>query len=254
MIKTIALVANTEKTQAVDNKYMLVKNLGATTVYVSQKATIVAESDEVQSIAPLTSEVVKDINLASGTANVYFLCSEANKIELQTSADVNFKKFSKGGEFGKAFNSEKILTLTRLKALNTAGTWLNNVYTVNGIAWTCTIEGDEVKSINANGTATAISTLLVKNPNNPAVLLDTTKKYLLQGCPSGGSTTTYFMRLQVYQDINGTTWNSNQDDIGSGKVFTPNFTFYNCILRVASGVTVSNKVFTPKLLLDSCYI
>ena len=45
------------------------------------------------------------------------------------------------------------------------------------------------------------------------------------------------MRLQVYQDLGGTTWNANQDDVGSGKVFTPNYTFYNCILRVASGVS-----------------
>lgn len=253
MIKTIALVANTEKTQAVDNKYMLVKNLGATTVYVSQKATIVAESDEVQSIAPLTSEVVKDINLANGTANVYFLCSESNKIEIQTSADANFKKYLKGGEFGKSFAEEKIITLTLLKALNASGTWANNVYVSNGITWTCTVDGDEVKSINVNGTATAVSTLNLKIRTNEAVLLDTTKKYVLQGCPDGGSVSTYYLRLQIYRDLAG-TFDSNQDDIGSGKIFTSNYVFYNCFVRVASGVTVSNKVFTPKLLLDSCYI
>lgn len=262
MIKTILLSADVEKTVAVNKKYVLVKNMSASAVYVSQSASITADAEGVQCILPLSSELVKDVILSSVDittntdvyGNLYFKCADNTKIEIQTSSDANFKKYSKGGEFGKSFSQEKILTLTRLKALNTTGTWLNNVYTVNGIAWTCTVEGDEVKSINANGTATAISTLLVKNPNNPAVLLDTTKKYLLQGCPSGGSTTTYFMRLQVYQDLAGTTWNANHDDVGSGKVFTPNHAFYNCILRVASGVTVSNKVFTPKLLLDSCYM
>ena len=64
MIKTISLTANTEyRLQNVDNKYCLVKNLGAYNVYVSKKPTIVADADEVQCVLPQTSEVVKDIQL-----------------------------------------------------------------------------------------------------------------------------------------------------------------------------------------------
>ena len=262
MIKTIALSADVETIVVVNKKYALVKNMSASAVYVSQSASITAGAEGVQCILPLSSELVKDVILSSVGittntdvyGNLYFKCADNAKIEIQTSSDANFKKYLKGGEFGKSFAEEKVLTLTRLKALNISGTWTNNVYTVNGIAWTCTVENDEVKSINANGTATAISTLLVKNPTNPATILSTSKKYQLQGCPAGGSTSTYFMRLQVYQDLAGSTLASNQDNVGSGKVFTPNYQFYNCLLRVASGVTVSNKVFTLKLLLDSCYV
>lgn len=261
MIKTILLSADVEETVAVNKKNVLVKNMSASAVYVSQSASITADAEGVQCILPLSSELVKDVILSSVDittntdvyGNLYFKCADNAKIEIQTSSDVNFKKYLKGGEFGKSFAEEKIITSTLLKALNTSGTWTNNVYVSNGITWTCTVDGDEVKSINVNGTATAISTLNLKSRTNEAVLLDTTKKYALQGCPNGGSVSTYYLRLQIYRDLAG-TFDSNQDDIGSGKIFTPNYVFYNCFIRVASGVTVSNKVFTPKLLLDSCYI
>lgn len=254
MIRTIPLTANTEyKLENVNGKYALIKNLGSASVYVSKKSTIVADADDVQCVLPLSSEIIKDIQLENRIADLYFKSTENTKIEVQISQDANFKKYLKGGEFGKSFAEEKIITLTLLKALNTSGAWTNNVYVSNGITWTCTVDGDEVKSINVNGTATAISTLNLKSRTNEAVLLDTTKKYALQGCPNGGSVSTYYLRLQIYRDLAG-TFDSNQDDIGSGKIFTPNYVFYNCFIRVASGVTVSNKVFTPKLLLDSCYV
>ena len=176
MIKTISLTANTEyKLENVNGKYALIKNLGSVAVYASKKSTIVADADDVQCVLPLSSEIIKDIQLENRVADLYFKTTENTKIEIQVSQDANFKKYLKGGEFGKSFSEEKVLTLTRLKALNTSGTWVSNAYTSNGITWTCTVEGDEVKSINANGTATAISTLLVKNPNNPATILSTSK-------------------------------------------------------------------------------
>ena len=115
MIKTITLVAGTEyRLQNVDNKYCLVKNLGAYNVYVSKNPTIVADADEVQCVLPQTAEIVKDIQLENRISDLYFKCSENTKIEIQTSSDVNFSKMLKGGDL-EEFALNK-LTLDDLKS------------------------------------------------------------------------------------------------------------------------------------------
>lgn len=53
------------------------------------------------------------------------------------------------------------LTLERLKELNRAGTWNDNVYTHKNVTFTVNMNNGNVTSITANGTTTGISTLLV---------------------------------------------------------------------------------------------
>lgn len=244
MIKTIALAANTEKAQAVDNKYVLVKNMGNTAVYASKKSTIVADADEVQCILPQTAEIIKDVNLSSGTANVYFLCAEANKIEIQTSSDVNFKKLAKGGEL-EEFALNK-LTLNDLKNANSGGTWQNNIYTNNGITYTVNLLADgHVKSITVNGTASATSTFVIKKLDTKKLVLN--KNYWLMGSAIG-STSTHFLRLALNETLE--TWKENKNDVGAGVGFTATYEYYSIYLRVVAGVTVSNAIYVPVLLKD----
>jgi len=244
MIKTINLVANTEKAQAVDNKYVLVKNMGNTAVYASKKSTIVADADEVQCILPQTAEIIKDVNLANGTANVYFLCTDANKIEIQTSADANFKKYSKGGDL-EEFALNK-LTLDDLKASTSGGTWLNNVYTNGGITYTVNLlASGKVKSITVNGTASATSTFVIKKLDTKKLALN--KNYWLMGS-AAGSTSTHFLRLALQETME--TWKENQNDTGQGVGFTANYEYYSIYIRVVSGVTVNNAIYVPVLLKD----
>lgn len=243
MIKTIALTAGVEKTQAVDNKYLLVKNLGSTTVYVSKKSTIVADADDVQCILPQTAEVVKDINLDAGTANVYFLCAAANKVEIQTSSDVNFKKFQKGGE---KLILEKKYKLADLKTLNTAGTWVNDVYTEKGITFNFTTDFDDtIKSVSLSGTCSTTFNFTLRFQETAVELLTPGQMYLISGCPAGGSDVTYTLRVQQFKD-NG-DWFASHFENGNGLAIKPSYGKHNFVIRAGTGVVLNNVVYTPRL-------
>lgn len=244
MIKTITLVANTEKTQAVDNKYALIKNMGYTAVYVSKSASITADADGVQCILPMTSEIVKDINLENRISDLYFKCSENTKIEIQTSADANFKKFQKGGDL-EEFALNK-LTLDDLKIASNSASWVNNVYTSSGITYTVNLLADgHVKSITVNGTASVTSTFVIKKLDTKKLVLN--KNYWLMGSAIG-STSTHFLRLALNETLE--TWKENKNDVGAGVGFTATYEYYSIYLRVVAGVAVSNAIYVPVLLKD----
>lgn len=252
MIKTIALVADTEKIQAVTKKYALVKNMGNTAVYVSKSSDITADADGVQCILPGTSELVKDIELVSSditvntdlSANLYFLCAAENKVEIQTSNDPNFKKTMKGGEL-EEFTLNK-LTLNDLINTSSGGTWENNVYTNNGVTYTVNLLADgHVKSITVTGTATATSTFVIKRLEYKKLNLN--KNYWLMGSAIG-STSTHFLRLALQEDLE--TWKENKNDVGAGVGFAATYEYYSIYIRVVAGVTVSNAIYVPVLLKD----
>lgn len=102
---------------------------------------------------------------------------------------------------------------------------------INGITFTTNEDG----SVTANGTATedASYNIIVTLPSNTS--------FILSGCPSGGSTSTYNIfaletieYLQAYRDIgNGTEFN------------TGSYTEWSFRVRVVSGQTVNNLTFYP---------
>lgn len=70
-------------------------------------------------------------------------------------------------------------------------------------------------------------------------------KYLIHGCPKGGSNDTFFMRINFY-----TPNNFGFDDVGNGNIFTFNNDDLNGILYIyerAVGETISNRVYTPQI-------
>ena len=244
MIKTISLTANTEyRLQNVDNKYCLVKNLGAYNVYVSKKPTIVADADDVQCVLPQTSEIVKDIQLANRVSDLYFKCSENTKIEIQTSADANFKELLKGGE---KLILERKYKLSELKTLNTVGTWVNDVYTEKGITFNFTTDFDDtIKTIKVNGTCSTTFNFTLRFQETAVELLTPGQMYLLSGCPVGGADATYTLRLQQFKD-NG-DWFANHFDNGNGLAIKPSYGKYNLVIRVGTGVVLNNAIYTPRL-------
>jgi len=245
MIRTIPLTANTEyKLENVNGKYALIKNLGSTSVYVSKKSTIVADADDVQCILPLSSEIIKDIQLENRIADLYFKSAENTKIEVQASSDANFKKYSKGGDL-EEFALNK-LTLDDLKASTSGGTWLNNVYTNGGITYTVNLlASGKVKSITVNGTASATSTFVIKRLEYKKLNLN--KNYWLMGS-AVGTTSTHFLRLALQESVD--IWKENKNDIGAGTGFTATYEYYSIYIRVVSGVTVNNAIYVPVLLKD----
>lgn len=126
------------------------------------------------------------------------------------------------------------LTLDNLKAINTAGTWSGNAYTLNGVTFTVNTDGlGSVTDITVNGTATN-TTVMFMSQSTQSYDCDT----VLNGCPSGGSTSGYTLDA-----------NSNLFDYGEGVTIDANTTITTIRLRIASGTAITNQVFYPMIRL-----
>lgn len=106
--------------------------------------------------------------------------------------------------------------------------------TENGITWTNNGDG----TITTTGTASNLGAWL--NIDNSTVVLISSHKYLLCGCPSGGTTDTYWLRLSP----SGT---GDPKDLGSGIIFTAQETAtYHPLLQINPGQG-DNLVWKPQL-------
>lgn len=124
-----------------------------------------------------------------------------------------------------------------IKSLNVNGAWSGNEYTFNGVKFTINTDQDgNVTGISANGTASADTDFtIVSLYTFPA------GSYTLNGCPSGGSTSTY--------RIFATNWGS---DTGSGVTATLDGSTQSSIrINIKNGTTVSNQVYKPMVRLSS---
>ena len=107
--------------------------------------------------------------------------------------------------------------------------------TINGITYTVNSDG----SITANGTATATSIFYL-----PVIgQLYANHKYLVKGCPSGGTAQTYMLTFRC----NGfSTILANE--VGNGAIVNgQNYNDGQMGIRIASGVTLSNAKFYPQV-------
>lgn len=129
--------------------------------------------------------------------------------------------------------------LNKIKAINTSGSWSNNVYTVAGISFT--VEGDG--TVKANGTATGYAEMQYYYKAVPSIVPSNSNKYKLTGCPAGGSSETY----QMFARSNST---QVRPDYGDG-VILDIADVLAVAMNVKSGQTVSNLVFKPMISLTS---
>lgn len=137
--------------------------------------------------------------------SMYLLLGKTRRLMVKV-----FKKF-----FGKTKNLLEITATSQ---------------TVNGVTFTVNEDG----SVIVNGTATADTELYVRGT------LNISGNYILSGCPSGGSSTTYHLFVKT----DGTTY---YDDVGNGINFAPNSYIDYIKIRIESGVTVSNLTFYPMI-------
>lgn len=108
----------------------------------------------------------------------------------------------------------------------------------NGITWTVNADG----SITANGTATGISTFRLADANSFTL---PKSRYILSGCPSGGSTASYYL---IASTTNNGAWAGEAIDIGVGCVFNLSnsiFTGITVDLAVKAGTVCNNLTFYP---------
>lgn len=101
--------------------------------------------------------------------------------------------------------------------------------TVNGVTFTDNGDG----TITANGTATAATNLFLDRSS----ALNLTGDFIISGCPSGGSDSTYYVAALAG------TWANR--DYGSGKAISG--TIQSMAISIASGATLNNVVFKPMI-------
>ena len=106
--------------------------------------------------------------------------------------------------------------------------------TTNGITFTVNANG----TVKATGTATADASLVLAS----SFYVGNGRKVILSGCPSGGSTSKYFMYLT---NENGNT--SKGNDVGSGITVTADADNLGCRILVKSGQALgtSGITFSP---------
>lgn len=113
----------------------------------------------------------------------------------------------------------------------------NSTQTINGI--TFTVNDDD--TVIADGTATANLELVMTS----TLKLDD-RTYKISGCPSGGSTSTYKIDVQI---VGGSF---PAQDTGNGATFTASSSnTYKIRIRILEGTTVSNLTFKPMLTVPS---
>lgn len=105
--------------------------------------------------------------------------------------------------------------------------------TTNGITFANNGDG----TITANGTAIKDTYFTILSAD---LELSTHKKYLLTGCPSGGSSYTYFL----YLDRDGALFNI---DTGNGSIGTPTKSNAVITIFVRQGLTLNNLIFKPQI-------
>ena len=128
---------------------------------------------------------------------------------------------------GGAKNRLPFSDLAVIKSMNTGGTWSGNVYTWNGVSFTI----NDDFSVTVDGTATGGNAVLVLS--RPGGYTMPEGNWILSGCPSGGSASTYNIAIA------GTT-----SDTGT----TGSFTSCSKVLvriYVINGTSISNAVFRP---------
>ena len=111
--------------------------------------------------------------------------------------------------------------------------------TVNGVTFTDNGDG----TITVNGTATAFTRYTIKT-----MYTIEPGTYILSGCPSGGSSSTYYIELlgvigdsmEEYETGNGLTINMTQDSF-----------IDSLFIRIENGTKLSNAVFKPMIRLAS---
>lgn len=114
--------------------------------------------------------------------------------------------------------------------------------TMFGVTFTVNSDG----SVTANGTATANAVFELEYDATMFTL--PVGNYFLSGCPSGGSTKSYFMAAA---NGAGISYDKFQRDFGNGVSVPSKGEKWKITIRIISGYTADNLVFKPQIELGS---
>ena len=132
------------------------------------------------------------------------------------------------------------MTVDGIKARNSGMTWNGNSTIFNNVTFTILTDSDNnVIGIKVNGTAQTANANL--HLPIPSINLS---GHIINGCPSGGGTSTYYIRIEAPES----TYFS---DYGSGATITNNQAIVGCWIGVPVGGSANNLIFKPMLRLST---
>lgn len=124
-------------------------------------------------------------------------------------------------------------------SVKTCGKNLLEITANDTTAYGITLTVNEDKSITLNGTATQDFITKIGEFNN------SDDSYFMSGCPSGGSTSSYYLVASCRDENN--TWKADNLDVGSGKALSNGYAKRLIQIGIKSGKTVSNLTFYPMI-------
>ncbi len=112
----------------------------------------------------------------------------------------------------------------------------------NGVTFTVNEDG----SVVANGTAASTATFVIARRINDNDGYPIEKgKYILSGCPTGGSETTY--SIMISYEFNSQGLITGKNDYGEGAEVSIYYDYYAIAIKIQSGTTCEDLTFYPML-------
>jgi hypothetical protein len=190
--------------------------------------------DFLNNLLPEATETGNPISITNASG----LNAKSLKVELEPIQDLNGYDSPWVGGGGK---NKLPLILSDIKTINTSGTWTGNTYVLNGITYEVqTDTNGNITGIKATGTASANANFRVYQTDNPTnTQVDFFANKILNGCPTNGTTSTYFEYIQI-----GTSTTLGRD-LGSEYSTPVDMSGYYGVTQVYVGVSVRNGFECP---------
>ena len=134
-----------------------------------------------------------------------------------------------------AKNRLVIRDIEKIKSQNTGGVWTGNVYVFRGVTYT--IHDDF--SITATGTATGGNANLILSEQGGFTVEE--GEWVLSGCPSGGSSSTYNITIQSTASDTGGTAEFSSCSAALARIY------------ILEGTVADNLVFKPMVCSKAAY-
>lgn len=141
-------------------------------------------------------------------------------------------------------HSTTVIKTVDLVTLNTAGVWVNTVYTLNGMSMTCnTLANGYLRQLSFTGATTADSEFVIHDFDANKKLTASTN-YILNGVKSTDSLSTVFVRLILAENPDGTGTTTTIEKVaGDFNVTTTTNLYYKISIIIKSGVTLSASLY-----------
>ena len=196
------------------------------------------ETKTYRKVAGTAEAAVVDAEMSDTSTNTVQNKVVKKYVDKKASENVDFST-STSNLLNGSIEAPLVLNKATRNLLNPTLNTTSNTTTKNGV--TCTNNGDGTYTLN--GTAADDVTLYIAG----SPVKNTVGGYKLLGCPINGSVDTYRIVVSYYDS---SEWKAEGSDIGNGVIIDGTYSRINYLIKVKSGVTVTNLVFKPMVTTD----